>query len=183
MKPSETRDERANTQILSEVLLQQVARPSQTTVGKSSKRWEVCLPVTLTWREPPPGRPIPDPNSKHDKMHNSAHRNTLLSHKLPSKQLANRPFWAMCLPTSSPHLPRLTPTSQSQNHMEASVPLCTKVSFVSGLCKISITTCHPKGKWMQQNGASTYFYMGQWGGFHGCFMNFFALWRGSEKSA
>ena len=43
-------------------------------------------------------------------MHNSAHRNTLLSHKLPSKQLANRPFWAMCLPTSSPHLPRLTPT-------------------------------------------------------------------------
>ena len=60
--------------------------------------------------------------------------------------------------------------------------VCTKVSFVSGLCKISITTCHPKGKWMQQNGASTYFYMGQWGGFHGCFMNFFALWRGSEKA-
>ena len=36
-------------------------------------------------------RTTPAPNSKYDKTHNSARRNTLRSHNRPSKQLANRP--------------------------------------------------------------------------------------------
>ena len=69
----------------------------------------MCLPVTLTWLKlpltQPVRRPTPAPNSKYDKTHNSARRNTLPSHNRPSTQLANRPFYAMSLPTSSLHSP------------------------------------------------------------------------------